>query len=125
MCRSEDVGDCCSSAAVVSQAPEGDRFEFTLGDHDRDAQILEKRRGDARHEVQHVRSTRRAEVLLPGSEIAGRIGFEVRVIPAQSVFANLIGAGMEGGNKDPGVISSFAADDLAGRQRIDPSESRL
>jgi hypothetical protein len=47
------------------------------------------------------------------------------VVATQSVFANLIGTRMEVGDQDPGVISTFAADDLAGRERIDPSESSL
>ena len=48
---------------------------------------------DARHQVQHVGATRRAEVLLPRLEIAGGIVFEIRMVPAQTVLADVIGAG--------------------------------
>jgi hypothetical protein len=97
---------------VFCQAPERERFELTLGEHDGGVYLAKDRWLDAGHDVQHVGPAGRAEALLPGFEIAGGIAFEFRVIPAQSVFANLIGCRIEVRNYNPGVIAALAADDL-------------
>jgi hypothetical protein len=108
---------------VVGQAPEGERLELTLGDHDRRVHVAEKPRVGTRRDVQHVGPAGRAEVLLARLEIAGGVVFEVRVVPAQPVFANLIEARMEVRNDDPGVVPAFAADDLAAGEGIDSPET--
>jgi hypothetical protein len=54
----------------------------------------------------------RAEVLLPGFEIAGGIVLKVWMIPAQPVLANLIGSRMKVGDENPGIVAALAADDL-------------
>ena len=45
------------------------------------------------------------------------------MVAAQTVLANLIGAGMEIRNEDAGVVAALAADDLATGQRIYPAET--
>jgi len=75
---------------MVCQTPEGEGLEFTLGDHDGEVHVAEKLRVDARHDVQHIGSAGRAEVLLARLEVAGGIRFEIRVITAQAVLANVV-----------------------------------
>ena len=50
----------------------------------------DKGRVEAGHDIQHVGPARRAEVLLPRLEVAGGIVFEIRVITAQAVLANVV-----------------------------------
>ena len=78
---------------------------------------------DARHEVQHIRASRRAEVLLSLFQIAGGVVFEVGLVPTQSVLADVIGARVKVRNHDPGVVAALPADDLATGERIDSPES--
>ena len=47
------------------------------------------------------------------------------MVPAQSVFANLIGARVEVRDDDSGVVATFAADDLAASDGIDSPEPNL
>src|SRR5215813_12975952 len=54
-------------------------------------------------------------VLLPRFEITGRIAFEIRVIPGQSVLANLIGSRMNVRNSNL-VVAALAPDDLGARE---------
>ena len=65
----------------------------------------------------------RAEVLLPYLEVADGVVFEIRMVAAQTVFANLIGAGVKIRDKDAGVVAAPAADNLASGQRICPTQS--
>ena len=110
---------------MVCQAPEGERFELTLGDHDGDVHVAEKPRVDARHDVQHIGSAGWAEVLLPGFEVAGGIEFEVRMVPAQSILSDLFGVRMGVRDDDPRMVAALAADDLAAGEGIDSPEPSL
>jgi hypothetical protein len=47
------------------------------------------------------------------------------VVPAQPVLANLIGAGVEVRDDDPGVVPALAADDLATGKGINSPEPGL
>jgi hypothetical protein len=47
-------------------------------------------RVDAGHDIQHIGPAGRAEALLPRLEVGGAIGFEIRVITAQAVLANVV-----------------------------------
>jgi hypothetical protein len=73
-------------------AAEPQEFELALGDDDRQCGVAQARWADAGRQVQHVGSTGRAQVLLPGLEIAGGIDFQVRLVAAQPILANVIGA---------------------------------
>src|SRR5215471_15586674 len=58
-----------------------------------------------------------------GFEITGRIALEIRVIPGQSGFANLMGSRMNARNNNS-VVAALAPDDL-GRQGIDSPKATL
>ncbi len=89
-----------------------ERLELAFGDHDGGVRVAEEFRLNAGRHVQHVGPAGRAEVLLPGFEIASGIVFEVRVIPAQSVFANLIGSRVKVGNNNAGIVAALPPDDI-------------
>ena len=59
---------------------------------------------------------------MPRFEVAGGIVFEIWLVPAQPVFANVEFARTEIGYDDAGVITALSADDLATGERIDPSQ---
>jgi len=81
-------------------------------------------RANARRQVQHIRASRRAEVLLSLFQVAGGVAFEVRLVATQSVVADVIvGPGAIVRNDDPGVVAALPADDLATGERIDPTET--
>jgi hypothetical protein len=70
-----------------------------------------------------VGATGRAEVLLPRLEAAGRVVFEIWLVTAQTVLANVELAGPEIRNQNAGVIAALAADDLGTCERIDSSQT--
>jgi hypothetical protein len=78
---------------------------------------------DSGREIEHVGSPRRAEVFLSVLEIATDIVFEVRLIASKAVIAHLVGAGVEIGNKNAGLVTASAADNLTAGERVDPAES--
>jgi hypothetical protein len=80
---------------------------------------------NARGQVQHIRASRRAEVLLSLFQIAGGVVFEVRMVPPQSVVTDVIGAGVMVRNDDAGEVAALPADDLATGERIDPTETGM
>ena len=65
---------------MVGDAPECESFEFTLREHDGEGSLAQKRVAYSRRQIQHVGAARRAEVLLPHLEIAGKIVFEIRMV---------------------------------------------
>src|SRR5215510_3723408 len=109
--------------AVVGQAPEGERFELALSDHNWNRWVAQEHLANAGHQVQHIRPAWRAEVLLSGFEIAGGVVFEIRLIPAQAVLAEAIGTRMEIRNKNTGIVAALATNDLATSKRIGSSEA--
>ena len=59
---------------------------------------------------------------MPGFEVAGGIIFEIWLVAAQPILADLGFAGAEVRNNDAGVVSAPSADNLATGQRIDSSD---
>jgi hypothetical protein len=81
-------GDAAKSTrAISSSATSG---PFTLGNNDRQLWVAQQGLADSGDQVEHVGSSRWAEVLLPLLEIAGRIVFVIRLIPSEAVFADAI-----------------------------------
>jgi hypothetical protein len=66
--------------------------------HDRQRWVSQKRLTDSGRQIQHVGSALGAEVFQQHLEIAGGIVFQVRMVAAQTVLANLAGFGVEVGN---------------------------
>jgi hypothetical protein len=60
---------------------------------------------------------------LPWFEVAGGIVFEIWLVTAQSILADMSLAGPEVWNNNASVVATFASDDLATSERINPSES--
>jgi hypothetical protein len=60
---------------------------------------------------------------LPRFEVAAGIVFEIRLVTAQPKLPNVEFARTEIRNQNAGVVAALAADSLATRQRIDPSET--
>jgi hypothetical protein len=94
-----------------------------LSDHDRDRCVTQKHLANARRQVQHIRASRRAEVLLSLFQVAGGAVFEVGLVATQSVLADAIRTRMKVRDKDAGVVTVLPADHLAARERIDSPES--
>jgi hypothetical protein len=93
--------------------------------HDGDVRVAEESVATTGHDVQHVGAAGRAEVLLPGFQIASGIMLKIRVISAQSILANPIRPRMEIRNHDSGVVAALAPYHLAARQGIDAAEANL
>jgi len=74
---------------MFGQAPQGQRLEFAFGDQNRQRGVSERPFIDSRNDVQHVGSTRRAEVFLLCFQIADRIVFEIGLIAPQPVVADM------------------------------------
>jgi hypothetical protein len=90
----------------------------------RQHRIAEMRLSDAGREIEHIGSTRRAEVFPLGLETVGGIVFQVRMIAPKAEIAHLFGAAEEIGNEDARVIPAVPpADNFAARERVHPTES--
>src|SRR5579883_1985586 len=100
---------------MVGEAPESERLKLAFRDHDRKCDIAQRRRISPRHDVKHVGAARRAQIFLPWFEIAGGIVFEVRLVSAQSVLANIAFARTEVRNDDAGIVPTLSADNLTAR----------
>ena len=59
---------------------------------------------------------------MPRFEVAGGIVFEIGLIPAQPILADMELARTEIRYDDASVIAALSADDLATGERIDPSQ---
>jgi hypothetical protein len=79
--------------------------------------------GNSWREIEHVRSPRRAEVLLLDLEAAARIVFQIRMVAAKVVIAHLLGAGAEIGNENSGIVTARSTYNLAAGKGVDPPEA--
>jgi hypothetical protein len=77
---------------------------------------------DFGREIEHVGSTRRAEVFLLDLETAAGIVFQVRMITAKAVVAHFVGTGAEIGNENAGVLPALATHNLAAGKGVYPTE---
>jgi hypothetical protein len=110
---------------MIGSPPEGEGLEFTFRDYDCQRRVAKERLANSEQQIQHVGSTRRAEVSVPLLESAGGIVFEVWLVTAQTVFANMVRGWVEVRDEDAGVVAALPADDLATGQRIDPPQPGL
>jgi len=81
----------------MGQAPQGQRLEFALGDDDGHLGVVQQRRTDTGHDVEHVGPAWGTQVLLSRFQVAGGI-IQIPVDPS-GLQSGIIGGRQVGANQ--------------------------